>query len=361
MDRHLRHLHGFSVLRFYQDFEQFLEDAQVQPGRQIFVQLVEHALQQAQVSTQMFESWQDQIRTKFKQRNWYGMSLHDVPEFEIDSKPLIEDMAKLKSAALHMSQDLHNLEDEAEKLDKKVEKLDKKVDSMIERQEQICSLLNRLLNGLTNRGVPIDFREPASLVAQVPTTAQPSATAAAALASPELEVAPEIVPVPWPGQQTRNTNIQFDVVFKNRYQGSVSCVLIFKAWFQNQLPVAFYNMEKAAQIKSRNSFSSCKKVVDMMLKSLETYPGQDDDLDVLANRAMSSIMASNGLEKEPTRSRMVTNSKQHGICLYDKGNYVERPFPQGTHDTVVKYFNARGNNPAGGKKRKRDLVEANIE
>jgi len=112
---------------------------------------------------------------------------------------------------------------------------------------------------------------------------------------------------PWP-TKARQTE-RYDALVTNKYKGPIPCHILFKLWFQDQLPVALENIPQGRiKRKLKNGFSETKTVVHVMLKNLNKYPTPEDDLDVMVTSAMESIMQNHQLAKAPSRSRIATSS-----------------------------------------------------
>ncbi|CAJ1957438.1 unnamed protein product [Cylindrotheca closterium] len=378
MDTQLRHLHAFSVLRFYNDFTSFLKEADNNDAEHTFVIRVKSSLDEAGVSDEVFQKWQEDTTLAFKKRNFFGMSLKEVPEMLVNSKPLLEDFKKLigvtriqaeRSDVLSTKFEQHStkFEQHSTKFDEHSMKFDilgAQLDRVESKVDQLISLLTGSAVGQQQLvGGGVEENHDTNLVCNRERNNhhEPVPTSQHGISN--------ITPVPWPDEPRKE--LRYDTCFKNRYSsGKLTCQATFKCWFQDQLPVAFYNMDNAARVKHRNHFSTSKTVVHMMLKHLPEYPDPKDDLDVLAERAMSGIQEYHHLDKKPSRNQMAcgrskTRTKEGVPSLFEKGDYmgatVDTPFSVSTPPDVVAFFLGRGNNPTGKKRKISDAEDADIE
>lgn len=321
----MRNLHGFSVLRFFQEFGKFLEDSKFQ-RQHPFVHRVHSALDAAGVSVELFQIWQKEIQDSFKQRNFYGMAISAVPEFTVGTKPLLETFSKIQMVTKCLTTQVQSL-------DKKLDTQDQKLDSLDKKMELIIQLLQ---NGRSTQEVcPSPHRHPLEQE-QVPQ--QPNNSDSAAINAR----------LPWPDVAMK-ANCCYHAGFKMKYGGIVKCGIIFKLWFKEQLAVAWYKMSEKYRKTCSNHFSICKTVVHVMIKNLDAYPKQDDDLDALAVLALTRIRATHKLQKEPSKTQLATKINGRR-SIFEEFEYATKDFPQGTPETVVEFFQARGNNPSGRKK-----------
>jgi hypothetical protein len=336
--------------RFFQNFEAFLKEASYD-HRHPFIARVESSLQEADIPPSMFQTWQEAIQRSFAQRNFYGMSLHEseVPDMlKVNAKPLLEHISLLKMVSKNQAEELKTLSNKFHQVVDKVGELVEKVEHLHTNIRGVLIQQDELSNILVNHiCVKLGIHEPSA-----------SETAETLLAlndgpdtnrtNPSLEGRP-VAPVPWPHKQRLET-VRYDT-FRSKYgRAPIPCESLFKVWFQDQLAVAYYNMDDTAKRKERNHFSISKAVVHMMLKSLDEYPKEDDDLGKLAKQAVTKIKEVHNLEKVPSRSRMATKTK-FGPSLFEEGDYMAKNFPDSTPDSVAEFFGVhRGNNPSGQKK-----------
>lgn len=337
MEMNLRHLYTFSVLRFYGAFVGFLEDAGYK-GKHEFMERVELALVEANVSQAKFLDWQGRIKTSFESRNFFGMMIPDMDEdYQVNSKPLLKRVEAMEFVLKKVSTENLSLKQE--------------IQDLRSGQQTIIRLLNSSLDLLLKKG---DNSRPAQVSSDEESQDSNDPT--------QLNVYKGSYPSPWPEQQ----RLPKDVVYNpEHYPRNIACRSIFKVWFQDQLPVRWENMldtvpkEKAR--KTRNQFSAFKKVVHVMIKHLKTYPQPDDNLEDVATEAMQSLMVKHNLDKEPNRSQIAGGSKNrvNGVrhkktSLYETGCYDDVVFPNGTPECVVAFFENKGNNPVAGRKRTLD-------
>lgn len=340
LDPNLRHLYTFSVLRFYKQFVDFLGAAGYQ-GKHEFVERVEVSLMEANVDYNTFENWQKSIRENFKRRNFYGMMIRrDDADFQVDAIPLLDRVKAMESVLVTVSTE--NMALKAE------------VEALRSGQQTIIRLLNSSIDLLQKGHSP---GRPAQVSSD-----EESQDGDNLARGKEYSGS---YPAPWPDQERLPNN---NVYNPEHYSRSITCKAIFKTWFQDQLPVRWENMlatvpkEKAR--KTRNQFSAFKKVVHVLLKNLRAYPLQSDDLDMVAQTAMSNLMIRHNLDKEPNRSQVAGGSKErvNGVrkkkeSIYEYGEYDDREFPPGTPECIIAFFENKGNNPVAGSKRAIEDVE----
>ena len=299
-----------------------------------FVVRVLQSLEESGVSTDVFEKWQEQIRTHFRKRNFYGLKLDRGSEHQVDTRPLFGHFDSIRDVVLELSNT--------------VSKLVEKVNAVVETQGSIVRLLDKMNNRL-------DHVERAS-----PKPSSDSGEEGLATGDDQTGTLGDVHhghPAPWPRQRRQKQLYRAEELKREDIRG------IFKLWFQDQLPVRWYNGEGGNR-RSRNQFSAIKKVVEVLLKQLDEYPEPDCDLEIVATLAVDRLMQNHSLVKMPSRSSIANNSKRkiktaNGgksvliPSLLEAGKYEEKGFPHGTPTCVEEFFNSRGNNPDASKKRGR--------
>lgn len=375
MDKGLRRLYGFSVLRFYSDFNRFLEKAGY-TGKHPFVNRVEQSLRNATVEfdrnkmacrDEVFAKWQRQIKDAFTRRNFYGMMLQDLPEdldMQVDARPLLQEASAVKAVVLQTADNVQNIA-------KKLEEMEEQHAAKLKEMEKTQHAMRRLLESvqelvLENGPVRHNRPQPAAIIPPSPPKKMDrgSGTAFSAEetsnASNTCNVAGTCMTygnaAPWP------TAPRDPAAFNPDHYNGQTCVGLFKLWFRDQLPVRYSNMpDKRNNGKARNNFSAIKKVVHAMLTHLDHYPEEKDDLNSLGTCAMGRLMTHNNLICPPSKSMLANGSskktndgqRETVLPIFKTGCYLERDFPPGTPESVVKYFEDRGNNPTSGKRRKK--------
>ena len=319
MNRRLLELHAFSLLRFFSQFQNFLElsgyeknNGHVHP----LICRVEASLAEAGVPKETFLVWQENIKTHFRRRNFLGLSIEDVPDMSVDVRPLLERIDTLQTVVLEMRAELNASY------------------SKIQENNTMQSKTLEILTKLQSQ-----VQDLASTSPHV--TAQSSLQTATYTPS----ILPPRVPAPWPEVKFRQDQ-PYDAVFACKYKSSqISCEQTFKIWFLDQLPVAYSNMSDPAKKKKyKNQFSQIKTMVLVMIKNLESYPPPGSDamsLTKLAAYSLSKIRARHNLDELPTRTRISQSRNIKGIkvdSIFKTGNYDNQPFPERTPQCIIEYF-----------------------
>ena len=364
MDQELMYLHGLSVLRFHEDFVESLklhppEDLLDELPRHPFLYAVQEALSQASVSQETFAQWQKEVREGFQSRNAYALSLKQVPQMNVDARTLIGRMEQLERVGHNTGKQVDSTKDaikELVSLNKELVSLNKELLAVNKRSQARILRLEEMMSihMLQHSGSPpmLPPLPNAQNIDQQEDGLMDGATndMGGGVNQPVATI-PTGLPTPFPNQ--RPTTMSYDVLVLQRYKDqAIPTPKLFLAWFVEQLPVAYENYKTSRTSKGKNltkkeknhhktvknHFSICKTAVHVLLKNLDSYPSEDDDLEALANQALASICERHNLSKIPPRTRLAgkTNS------IFKEGNYVDLPFPGNTPDYILEYFSHRG-------------------
>ena len=303
-----------------------------------FIQKVRSTCSIACVSGDTFNQWKLDVKTAFKRKNCYALSLKDSPGMEVDSRPLLERITQLETVVQQTGNICNNLQSTCSSLQSTC----KELLSINKEQMKRIECLEELLVQTRNLEMP----PPPNNCAPSPQGANGESDSAT-----EVPVAKETDIVPTPFDGDGRTTMCYDAILHRRYPNQqIPVPKLFLSWFTEQLPVAYENyklarmndptrMEKKYHTKVKNHFSICKTAVHVVLKNLDKYPTRDeDDLEALANFALDKIRKEHGLNSKPSRTKLASK----GDSIFKLGKYKDREFPEGTPSTVESYFNNRG-------------------
>lgn len=356
---------GLSVLRFLEDFQLCVRCNPVrtndtdEPNSHLLLLKVELALRAADISHDIFQQWQKDVKAAFTSRNGLALSLSNAPAgMSVDSRGLLERMHHLEAAMSSTCAENSTTRDIMSEL--------------LATNKQILARVNHLESLLSQSAShgripsipPFAFYDcvlPSGSPETHTSPDQPANPTVEPPQAPTEQSEKATDPSPFPGQ--RRTTACYDQLLPKRYGNkAIPVAKLFSSWFVEQLPIAYenYKLRHDALTPStadeilryrkyhrsiKTHFSVTKTAVHVVLKNIATYPTPQHTpqmLEELANQALEKMVRDHKLQSKPTRTSLAGKSSS----LFHTGGYGDKncakQFPPDTPDSVQKYFNTRG-------------------
>jgi hypothetical protein len=320
IDREIRSLYGLTVLRFFKDFETCMavEPRHFWSGtkQHPFVQRVKEAMNRCDISGEAFEQWQTDVKTSFKARNAYALSIDRI-DGKIDSRTLIEMQHSTGKLVQSLVVTINKMSDQIAALNGKMDgvlgtmkKLDHKSDDVIARFQN----LNLGNNEQTQQQQDDEVEDR------------------------EIILLSSYSGLMRTGQEMPVREIAFN-------------------WFRYDVKLLFERerdtlSEKIEKTRLRSHFSGIKTTMHVVIKNLDNYPGEmPTDPNMIAGwETLVKSEVAGALEK--IRPHVKSLSKKNVRALVK--DYNEEDFPEGTPEEVERFFHGKGNNYSGRRKRSGD-------
>jgi hypothetical protein len=312
IDNQLLLLYGFSVLRFFGDFEKCMA---VEPqkrwteSKHPFVQRVTDARKHCNIEDPLFELWQTDAINSFKSRNAYGMIIGNIADGPIESRTmigLVQCMVKVvQSHGVTLNIILDRINDSGGIL----QKVEHKVDDVMARFQNLN----------LGSGQQQQQQQEEDAPAEAITLSSYS----------DLMRTGKEMPVQ-------------DIAFN---------------WFRYNARQLFCNEKSQVKTKKegnrlRQHFSSIKSTMHVLIKNLNNYSVEmpsDPSLIVPWERSLKSQVEAALETIQPLVKAMNKNNVKALVTVYN-----EQAFPEGTPDEVKVFFNDKGRNQSGRRKRSAD-------
>jgi hypothetical protein len=282
-----------------------------------FVQRVQEAVILCGISAEAFEQWQTDVKTSFKSRNAYALSIDRI-DGQIDSRTLIEMQHSTGMLVNSLVVTINKMADQIAALNGKIDnavgtinRLDLKSDDVIARFQN----LNLGNNDKTQQQQQDDEVQDVEAI----------------LLSSYTELMRT-------GQDMPLREIAFN-------------------WFRYNVHLLFEKerdtvLSKIEKTRLRSHFSGIKTTMHVVIKNLNNYPGKmPTDPNMIAGWETSVKLEVAGALKK-LKPRVKTLSKKNVRALVKE--YHDADFPEGTPGEVETFFNGKGNNNSGRRKRSAD-------
>jgi hypothetical protein len=326
IDKEVLLLYGFSVLRFFGDFEMCMavENHWTERNKHPFVQRVQEATQQCGISDEVFNQWQADIIRSFKTRNAYALAIDKILDGPIESRTIIDMVHTMTNLIQSFGVKINDMSDTITSLKATINDASGNLQTIVDKK------VDDVMEGFQNLNLgPGQFRKEAQQ-----------------------------------GQEQHDEDAPPEPIILSSYSNlmrtgkEMPLLDIAFYWFRYNTLQLYLNEKSRVVTKSEGSklrqhFSAIKSTMHVVIKNLNNYPdrmpsGEPNNI-VLWERSLKSQLEAALETIRPQVERLNKNNVKKLVT-----EYKEKEFPEGTPEEVVLFFEDQGNNQGGRRKRSAD-------